>query len=142
MQTRQFRSLAAARPLALLLCLAVSAKAFAAEQASPSDTSAGQAGPVSTVGCVTRRITGAGIPDYDLVVPQADTSDQSLAGKGYVKATCPSPAALAKFKAEICEVAKGNSAVQARTEQLLGLDARKLCEIATKAIPDTTTTVK
>jgi len=91
--------------------------------------------------CMARATTKHDGHDWSFVVPVPSASQADFTAKGFVPAACgPMTSRLADHKRFVCEIAKGNDAVQARTEQVLGIDARKLCAAVTALLPDTATT--
>jgi len=94
-----------------------------------------------TARCMARTTTQSEHPNWSLVVPVPADKQAEFAAKGFAPASCAGLGAeLARFKAQMCDLAKGNQAVQARTEQVMGVNARKICAAARALLPDTATT--
>lgn len=87
--------------------------------------------------CMARTTTQKENPNWSFVVPVPAANQADFAAKGFAPAACAGlHVNLAKFRADACDLARSNDAVQARTEQVLGVDARKLCAAAKLLVPD------
>jgi len=92
-----------------------------------------------TAQCMARTTTQSEHANWPLVVPATSANQAAFAAKGFVPAPCGSLATdLVTLKADMCNLAQGNDAVQRRTEQVFGIDARKLCAAVTLLLPDAT----
>lgn len=101
-------------------------------------------GVVSTAGhaatCMSRTTTQTDAPNFEFVVPVPDAKASDFTQRGFKAAPCKGLALnLAKHKAMVCDLALGNEAVQKRTEQVLGIDAVKMCAVAKVLLPDSPT---
>lgn len=91
--------------------------------------------------CMARTTTKKDGHDWSFAVPVPAGKQADFAAKGFQPAACAAFALqLAKHKDIVCEIAKGNEAVQKQTEAALGVDARKLCAAAKMLIPDPVST--
>jgi hypothetical protein len=129
------------------LLLLVSASAGTDAGASGS-ASAIEAQGRPTRQCLARQTAGTKTPSFSFLamVPSSEAAD--LTAKGFAPVACPGGGEdLTAYKARVCKLAEGNDAVQARTEEVLGVTATKLCgaarilagEPATLAPPATST---
>ena len=90
-----------------------------------------------TARCMARTTTQSEHPNWSFVVPVPPGKQADFAAKGFMPAPCAGMTVnLARFKKDSCELAKGNEAVQRRTEQVFGIDARKTCAAITLLVPD------
>jgi hypothetical protein len=91
---------------------------------------------------MSRRVTKGGGRPFDFVVPVPASLAAQFTDKGFAPATCTEGAMqrAVRFKASMCELARGNDAVQIRTEEVLGFTATKLCAAAKLLLPDGPTT--
>jgi len=94
-----------------------------------------------TARCMARTTTQTEHPNWSFVVAVPPASQADFAAKGFVPASCGGLGTkLAGFKADMCDLARGNDAVQDRTEQVLGINARKICAATKLLLPDAATT--
>jgi hypothetical protein len=85
--------------------------------------------------CMARTTTQTEHPNWQFLVPVPIANQVDFAGKGFQPVAC-NGVDVARFKADVCDLAKGNDAVQARTEQIYGINARKMCAAAKLLLPD------
>ena len=91
----------------------------------------------SAATCMSRTTTQTDAPNFEFVVPVPDAKVSDFTAKGFKPAPCKGVALnLAKHKAMVCDLARGNEVVQQRTEQVLGIDAVKMCAAAKVLLPD------
>ena len=126
---------------ALIVCL--SAQASAQTVAPPPTIPTNQlltAPNGVTARCMARTTTQTENPNWTFVVPVPASAQADFSAKGFQPASCAGLAVeLARFKADACDLAKGNDAVQRRTQHVFGIDARKMCAAIKQLIPDSTT---
>jgi len=116
-----------------LLLVAMAADPGVANGASPADAGQAAAPDASTMRCMVRQATGGKQTPFSFVaIVPADNVDE-LTAKGFAATPCAANSnRFADYKAQMCELAKGNDAVQARTEEVLGATGIKLCNAARK----------
>ncbi len=125
-----------------VLIIGLSAQVEAQALAPAPDIPANQlmtAANGATARCMMRATTKGDGHDWSFVVPVPADNQADFVAKGFQPAACGElSSALASHKRFVCEIARGNDAVQEQTEAQLGIDARKLCAAAKTLLPDTT----
>jgi hypothetical protein len=115
---------------------AIAQTASMAAPAIPADQVVTAANGV-TARCMARMTTQSENPNWSFVVPVPDSAQADFSAKGFQPASCAGLGVeLTKFKADACDLARGNEAVQRRNEQVFGIDARKVCAAIKQLIPD------
>ena len=118
------------------LATPVAAQTLPAQAAIPAEQALSANGV--TARCMVRTTSKHDGQDWDFVVPVPSDKQADFKTKGFHPAACGKMLSqLADHKRFMCELAKGNDAVQQQTEAQLGMDARKLCAAAKLLLPDT-----
>lgn len=115
-----------------LLAFVVPAMALAPSGAL-AQASAASSGSASGVQCLTRTFLDANGTAQPLTVYVPAGEAATYAGKGFTAAACGG-ASLATYRRQACQAARlGNTAVQNRLTQVLGVSPKDLCESANRA---------
>lgn len=126
------------RALIAALAMPVGAQALPPQAAIPAEQALTANGV--TARCMARTTTKKDGHDWEFVVPVPPDNEADFQGKGFQPAPCVKlNNKLADHKRMMCELARGNEAVQRQTEAQLGVNARKLCAAAKTLLPDTAT---
>lgn len=120
--------------LALLLA-AMLAEPGATEAASAGDGGQTTMSVAATKRCLVRQATGGKQAPFSFVAIVPDDTVGELTARGFAATPCTATAEqFAAYKAQMCKLAEGNDAVQARTEEVLGTTGIKLCNAARKLV--------